>query len=242
MAGPEQHPLSAISRQLALGVGSLSFAPPVAFVYNPLVYARELHEAYNQRYGQSDKEVILLGMNPGPFGMAQTGIPFGDATMVREFLRLAGEVGRPTFEHPKRGVQGLACPRSEVSGTRLWSWAKEEFGTAERFFRRFFVANYCPLVFMAASGRNLTPDKLPPSERKCLFALCDNSLRQMVAVLKPRYVIGLGVFAAGRARDALGQTGITLGAILHPSPASPLANRGWAKRARQQLVQLGIGL
>jgi single-strand selective monofunctional uracil DNA glycosylase len=181
-------------------------------------------------------------MNPGPFGMAQTGVPFGDATMVRDFLGLTGQVSRPEPEHPKRRVQGLSCPRSEVSGTRLWGWAREEFGTPERFFLRFFVANYCPLVFMETSGRNLTPDKLPAGEQRCLFALCDEALRETIAVLKPRHVVGLGAFAAGRAREALGLTGVFLGAILHPSPASPLANRGWAGRARQQLVELGIGL
>ena len=96
-------------------------------------------------------------MNPGPFGMAQTGIPFGDVTMVRDFLGIDGAVGRPEREHPKRRVEGMACARSEVSGTRLWGWARDEFGTAEHFFGRFFVANYCPLVFMEASARNLDP-------------------------------------------------------------------------------------
>jgi single-strand selective monofunctional uracil DNA glycosylase len=233
-------PLAEVSRDLSRRVGELGFAAPVACVYHPLEYARVLHEAYLGRYGQAGKEVLLLGMNPGPFGMAQTGIPFGDVAMVRDFLGLEGPVGRPAREHPKRPVQGMACTRGEVSGTRLWGWAKQDFGTAERFFARFFVANYCPLVFMESSGRNLTPDKLPLREQAPLFAACDEALRQTVAILRPRLVVGVGAFARARAECALDGIGVAIGTILHPSPASPLANRGWAEQARKKLIELGI--
>jgi single-strand selective monofunctional uracil DNA glycosylase len=234
------NPLAAVSRALCRRVGRLAFSPPVAHVYNPLDYASELHESYLARYGQAPREVLLLGMNPGPFGMAQTGIPFGDVAMVRDFLGLGGKVGRPASEHPKRRIEGLGCARGEVSGSRLWGWAKADFGTPERFFARFFVANYCPLVFMEASGRNLTPDKLPTAEQGPLFAACDDALRETVALLRPRHVVGVGAFASERAKRALEGTGVALGTILHPSPASPLANRGWAAQARRQLAGLGI--
>jgi single-strand selective monofunctional uracil DNA glycosylase len=232
--------LIAISRTLAERVDGLAFAKPVAYVYNPLAYARAQHEAYLVRYGKAPKEVILLGMNPGPFGMAQTGVPFGDVAMVRDFLGLDGSVDRPAREHPKRPVEGMACARSEVSGTRLWGWAKGELGTAARFFERFFVANYCPLVFMEDSARNLTPDKLPAVEQTALFAACDEALRDTVAILRPRFVVGVGVFATLRARRALADTGLVIGTVLHPSPASPAANRGWAAQAHRQLTDLGI--
>ena len=236
------NPLVGVSRALCRRVGRLAFAPPVAWVGNPLDYARDPHEAYLVRYGQAPKEVLLLGMNPGPFGMAQTGIPFGDPTVVRDFLGLAGEVERPDSEHPKRPILGFACPRGEVSGARLWGWARDDFGVPERFFARFFVANYCPLAFMEASGRNLTPDKLLRAERDPLFAACDRALCDTVACLRPRHVVGVGAFAAERARLALAGTGIAVGAILHPSPASPAANRGWAAQIRRQLAGMGIAL
>jgi len=242
MKPPAKESLIEVSCTLSRRVGRLAFAQPVAYLYNPLDYARELHDAYLSVYGQSPKEVLLLGMNPGPFGMAQTGVPFGDVAMVRDFLGLSGAVGKPLPEHPKRKVEGLACARREVSGTRLWGWARDDFGTAERFFARFFVANYCPLVFMEASARNLTPDKLPQSEQRALFTACDKALRDTVAILRPRFVVGVGAFAALRARLALADTGITIGTILHPSPASPMANRGWAEQARRQLADQGIKL
>jgi single-strand selective monofunctional uracil DNA glycosylase len=181
-------------------------------------------------------------MNPGPFGMAQTGVPFGDVRMVRDWLRIEGDVRRASNEHPKRPVLGFACTRSEVSGSRLWGWAKERFKTPEAFFENHFVANYCPLVFMEQSGRNLTPDKLPASERISLFAACDEALRRIVKTLNPGFVIGVGAFAQERARQSLPDFNGVIGAILHPSPASPKANRGWAKLAEGELAELGIPL
>ncbi len=233
-------PLVSISRELARQVRGLRFGPPVSHVYHPLDYAAELHEAYLRRYGRPPRPVVLLGMNPGPFGMAQTGVPFGDPTVVRDWLGLRAAVGRPDREHPKRPVLGLDCPRGEVSGTRLWGWARDVYGTPERFFAQFFVANYCPLVFIEESGRNRTPDKLPAAEQEPLFAACDRALQRLVEVLQPRFVVGVGAFACGRSRVALMSTDVTVGTVLHPSPASPAANRGWAEVAERQLRELGV--
>ena len=234
--------LLTIAGDLAEEAGHLRFAAPVSHVYNPLEYAWDAHRQYLSRYGAAPKDVILLGMNPGPWGMAQTGVPFGEVGAVRDWLEINARIGRPDREHPKRRVEGLACTRSEVSGARLWSWARDTFSTPQRFFRRFFVANYCPLAFLEKSGRNRTPDKLPAVERKPLLEVCDRALRRTVEYLQPRWVIGVGAFAEGRARAALDDHQVVIGRILHPSPASPAANRGWANRASAELRQLGIEL
>ncbi|AGA90630.1 uracil DNA glycosylase superfamily protein [Thioflavicoccus mobilis 8321] len=231
-----------IARRLCDEVSALSFGPPVAYVYNPLVYARASHETYLRRFGVGRPQVVLLGMNPGPFGMAQTGVPFGDLTMVRDWLGIEAAVDRPEREHPKRPVAGFQCRRGEVSGQRLWGWARARFESPERFFEQFFVANYCPLAFLEEGGRNRTPDALPKAERETLFAACDRGLRAMVEVLAPAYVIGIGQFAANRALDALNGLDVSIGRILHPSPASPAANRGWAEQAEAGLRELGVML
>jgi single-strand selective monofunctional uracil DNA glycosylase len=186
--------------------------------------------------------VLFLGMNPGPFGMAQTGVPFGEVASVRDFLGVTGRVGRPAREHPKRPVQGFACPRSEVSGRRFWGWARATFGTPERFFATCFVANYCPLLFLEESGRNRTPDELRGDERRSLFAACDRALLRSVAALRPRLVIGIGRFAERRAREALAALDVEVAGIPHPSPASPAANRGWEGVVRRELRALGVAL
>ena len=234
--------LVAISRSLSKQVGKLEFGPPVHTVYNPLYYARAPHEAYLERYGRGPKEVVLVGMNPGPFGMAQTGVPFGDVAMVRDWMGISGSVGKPKPEHPKRPVLGFQCARSEISGSRLWGWAKQRFETAERFFERFFVVNYCPLCFMDEGGRNLTPDKLPAREHRALFAACDAALAKIISELRPALCVGVGAFAQRRLESALEGTRTRIGCILHPSPASPKANRGWAAYAEAELRALGVKL
>jgi len=234
--------LVGIARELAEEAGPLHFTAPVTHVYNPLDYAWEAHAQYLARYGSTPKQVLFLGMNPGPWGMAQTGVPFGEVGAVRGWLKIDATIGRPHPEHPKRPVEGLACTRSEVSGARLWGWARDVFGTPERFFDRFFIANYCPLAFLEESGRNRTPDKLPAAEKIPLLAVCDRALRRSVEHLQPEIVVGVGAFAEGRARAALDGVEVAIGRMLHPSPASPAANRGWAEQATRELRELGIEL
>ncbi len=233
-------PLLGIADRLVRDLRSLRFGPPVTHVYNPLDYARAAHADYVERYGRGRREVLLLGMNPGPWGMAQTGVPFGHVPLVRDWLGIDEPVGKPDPEHPKRPVLGFACPRSEVSGARLWGWARDAFGVPERFFARFFIANYCPLCFMESTGRNRTPDKLPAAEREPLFRFCDRALLHTFEHFRPRLVIGIRGFAEARSRAALAGTDVTIGRILHPSPASPAANRGWAEAATAQLAAFGI--
>lgn len=223
-------------------LAKLHFAAPVTHVYNPLEYAAVPYAEYMSRYGTGKKEAVFLGMNPGPWGMAQTGVPFGVVSLVRDWMGIIGSVGKPNHEHAQRRVEGFACRREEVSGLRLWGWAKSTFETPSRFFRRFFVANYCPLMFLECSGRNRTPDQLPAAEREPLLAVCDAALRRLVESLEPRCVVGVGKFAKQRARVALAEFDVRVIGILHPSPASPQANRGWAECAVRQLEEGGIRL
>ena len=228
------------TRELARAVDEFSFAAPVTHVYNPLDYARAPHKAYVDRFGNGRKRVLFLGMNPGPFGMAQTGIPFGEVAHVRDWMGISARVARPAFEHPKRPVDGFACARSEVSGARLWGAISGHWGTPERFFADHYVINYCPLLFVEESGRNRTPDKLPAAEKDPLFEVCDRHLRRLVDLFEPECLVGVGAFARDRARRVLGEDGPRIETVLHPSPASPLANRGWKEAAEKQLRALGI--
>jgi single-strand selective monofunctional uracil DNA glycosylase len=230
--------LIASAARLADELRLLPFSPPVACTYRPLDYAWEPHRTYLERFGRGPKRVLFLGMNPGPFGMAQTGVPFGEIAATRDWLHISGNVGQPTVEHPKRPISGFACTRSEVSGKRVWGLFADRFGSADAFFQDHLVINYCPLVWMNATGANLTPDKLPAAEMAPVEAACIQHLGDVIEFLQPQYLIGIGVFAEERLRRT--GAGGTIGRILHPSPASPLANRGWGEAATRQLEELGV--
>ncbi len=238
---PAEHPLITAALKLRETLRPQRFETPISHVYNPLDYAWAPHEIYLRRFGSGRKRVVLLGMNPGPWGMAQTGVPFGEIPAVRDWMGIKAPVERPPKEHKKRPILGFDTVQSEVSGRRLWGLFAERFGTPEAFFKDHFVANYCPLVFMEASSRNFTPDKLPAAERNALEAACDEHLQAVVAALEPEWLIGVGGFAEAQ---ALKQTQhfpkLKTGRILHPSPASPAANRDWAGVATRQLKELGV--
>ena len=228
------------AKRLRDAVAGLEFTPPVTHTYNPLEYAWSSHAGYLRRFANRPKRVVFLGMNPGPFGMAQTGVPFGEIAAVRDWLRLKAPVGKPRVEHPRRPITGFSCARSEVSGQRLWGLFAARFRTPERFFAEHIVMNYCPLAFVEGSGRNRTPDKLPPAEKSALFAACDAHLRAVVEALRPEWLIAVGDFAFKRAVLAFPNGAPRLGRILHPSPASPAANRDWAAVVTRQLEELGV--
>ena len=222
-------------------LNKLRFVDPVTHVYNPLDYAHQPHSQYVQTFAKRGVEALFLGMNPGPFGMAQTGVPFGEIEHVRDWMGISGEVDQPDIVHPKRPIEGFSCQRSEVSGQRVWSWAKDRFGEAANFFDRFYVHNYCPLVFMADTGRNITPDKLSKAERDAVYGLCDQLLADIVAAMQPKRIIGVGGFAEAAAKRVVGDT-LPVNRILHPSPASPAANRDWRGTVEKELTAMGITL
>lgn len=228
---------------LSAALSDLRFSAPVTHVYNPLDYAVAAHDQYLLMWGEQPqpRRVIFLGMNPGPFGMVQVGVPFGEVSIVHDWLRINAPIRQPQQMNPKRPIEGWACTRSEVSGRRLWGLFRERFGQPEVFFAEHFVANYCPLAFFN-EARNVTPDKLPASEMAPLLEACDSHLRTLVETMQPEWVVGVGAYAQAQAERALATNShqARIGRVLHPSPASPAANRGWAEAATKQLIEQGI--
>ena len=234
--------LIAAGRELADELRPLRFSDPVTHTYLTLDYAAAGNEAYLEKFGGGRKRVLMLGMNPGPYGMAQTGVPFGEIAAVRDWMGLSPEIGQPADEHPKRKILGMACPKSEVSGRRLWGLFSGKFPHAGEFFKDHLVMNFCPLVWMKDTGANLTPDKIRAAEMTAVDVACQKHLRRVIEVLTPEFLIGVGGYAESQlvaAKEALGLVAAT-GKILHPSPASPAANRGWAEVAERQLREMGV--
>lgn len=233
--------LVTLAEQLRDAVDQLTFCPPVACTYNPLRYAWDPHRRYLERYGRGRKRVVFMGMNPGPYGMTQTGVPFGEIAAVRDWLKISGRVERPAIEHPKRPITGFECTRSEVSGRRLWGLFASRFGSPDAFFREHFVLNYCPLVWMSETGANVTPDKLPAASQAAVNSVCEASLRRALERLQPEYAVGIGGFAAQRlATVTRPDDPWEVMQVLHPSPASPAANRDWAGAVTRSLEAAGV--
>ena len=231
----------AAADELSDAMEQLSFAPPVAFTYNPLVYARAGHETYIRRFASTTKRALFLGMNPGPFGMAQTGVPFGEIPAVTLWMGITAPIGQPPAMHPKRPVQGFSCPRSEVSGRRLWGLFEELYGSAENFFSQAYVANYCPLIWMSESGANIPPTQLPRAQAEQIDSACQHHLVRLIRALQPSCLIGVGAYATEQLRkaaDVIPEKSFVLGTILHPSPASPLSNKCWPDKPKQQLYDI----
>lgn len=230
-----------ISRRLTERLKPLCFST-ADYVYLPTEYARLPHERYLKKFGSGKKRVLMLGMNPGPWGMAQTGVPFGEIPAVRDWMGISGKVGKPDPEHPKRPITGFDCERSEVSGRRLWGLFSDRYPVASDFFVDHFICNYCPLVWMSPTGANITPDKLLKAEMEPVEEACMEHLIEVVDLMKPEFLIGVGAYAETKLKAAAEAVGSTanLGRVLHPSPASPAANRGWAEAATKQLKEHGV--
>ena len=152
----------------------LNYPEIVEYIYNPLSYAISPHTDFVEKYANSTpKPVMFLGMNPGPWGMAQTGVPFGEVQLVKNWLGICGKVEKPDVEHPKKPIKGFSSSRREVSGERFWTFFSKICKTPEVFFRNCIVYNHCPLVYMNKSGKNLTPPDLSIQARNQVLTLCD---------------------------------------------------------------------
>ena len=181
-------------------------------------------------------------MNPGPWGMAQTGVPFGSVPYARDWLAVKGEIGEPSRQHPKRPVLGWGCSRVEVSGRRLWSLLESIYGSARKMAREMVVLNYCPLLLLRANGdrcRNLPIDKVRSAGE--LTECCDENLDAVLSAMQPEVAIGVGAWATSKL-ERVAPPGMVVGRMLHPSPASPLANRMFEEAARTVLSEHGVHL
>jgi len=234
------------TRRFSSEVGALRFTFD-GYIYNPLEYAWSAHELYLRRYVKQKAAVLMLGMNPGPFGMAQTGVPFGEVHAVRDWMGIEVPVAKPDREHPARPIVGFAIQRSEVSGQRLWGLMQERFVTAQRFFSNHAVMNYCPLVFVdpGKTGRNIVPEKLPKPEREALETVCDAYLADVIRYIQPKFLVGIGKYAEAKLKVVAGAMELGTNApqvlsVLHPSPGNPQANAGWGTKVSARLEEVGI--
>ena len=238
----------ALSARCDLAIKQIEMNSEVAHATNPLDYAWPHHVQYLEQWGGLGANVLLLGMNPGPWGMAQTGVPFGATDVAQQFLAIQPrDLVTPSNAHPKRPIEGMALERQEVSGSRLWNLMEQHYGTATATFERIFVVNHCPLLLLGERGQNITPNKVPKSIIEPVLDACDDHLKAVVDIMGIDRIIGIGKYAEDRARKAFnapkkgegitasGRT-IIIDTCWHPSPASPLANKNESADWRANVV------
>lgn len=245
--------LAGATRQLADALDQIQ--PPEGIrVYNPLVYGRVAHERYLSLAASGPRPVLFVGMNPGPHGMVQTAVPFGDVVNARAIQALAGSVeGAPLIDRERlpalahlRPIEGYSFARKEVSGTRFWSEFAPVFAAAgptrDRLLstlRSAFVLNICPLAFFGAvdplkgprsPAANITPDKLPKPYREQVLAPCREYFGVVLRSLRPWGLVCFGGWAEKLAatwvRDIDGQPP-RVEKVHHPSPRVLNTAAGW---------------
>lgn len=191
----------------------------VQYVYNPVDYAYAGYSRYVRKYLKSSKKILFVGLNPGPYGMCQTGIPFGDVSTVKEWMELEMDISKPLDECPKKPVDGLKCTTVEQSGKRFWGFFKKKCGAADNFFRNAFVINYCPIAFFDRSGKNVTPNELEVSSREELEKICDEYLEKVVEMVKCEIIICVGRYAEHKVKSIfIDNSEINILYMKHPSP------------------------
>ena len=220
-------------RALSSSLDALVPESPV-LTYNVLSYAWDNHEAYLRMALGKGAGTVMLGMNPGPYGMAQTGVPFGAVSFVRTYLGIDGKVGHPANESPLRPIVGMDIRRDEASGKAVWTMASH-YGSRDEFLSRCTVLNYCPLLFLDEKGRNFTPDCLQRDFRSKIEDLCTASLSSILAILSPSSVIALGRFAEGKAKAC---TSASVYYFPHPSPLNPSSYSFWKEKALEELRRI----
>ncbi|CAK1583332.1 unnamed protein product [Parnassius mnemosyne] len=217
----------------------------VKCVYNPTIYARYTFEMYVRKYCNSIKPIMYFGMNPGPFGMSQTGVPFGEVSSVRDWLGIEGPVGKPPKEVESRPVRGFACTRTEISGKRFWGLLKEICGTPEKFFETSFVYNYLNQQWMKSNGCNLTPGDFKVSEMKALYEICDQTFIRVLELYKVQTIVAVGKFCETRAHKAIEEhlpsksRTIKVLYLPHPSPRT-VNNNDWDQKAKEYLIKYDL--
>ncbi|XP_071451729.1 single-strand selective monofunctional uracil DNA glycosylase-like isoform X1 [Hetaerina americana] len=236
--------LLAIECALSNCLNDLKFTSPVSYVYNPLDYAFHLHSMFVKKYCDSTKRLLFLGMNPGPWGMAQTGIPFGEVSMVRDWFELNAVVGRPLREHPQRLVRGLSCHRSETSGRRFWGLLRRICSTPECALANAVVYNHCPLLLLSESGRNITPAELKKEQLDLIRKPCDAALVNVLRLLHVGVIVAIGKYAETRAKFVLRENPdlkehIMIFYLPHPSPRN-FGIKDWEGSSIELFQNLGI--
>ncbi|XP_037927861.1 single-strand selective monofunctional uracil DNA glycosylase-like [Teleopsis dalmanni] len=210
----------------------------ITHIYNPVEYAADLHCEYLRKYLDRPKRVVFLAVHPEQNGMAQTGVPFGNVSTVRDMMKLCGEVKQPNRLHPKHPVLGLNCHINEPSGVRFWGLMDKIAGSLDTFSEQCFVHTFCPLLFFNEYGRTIEPCVLPFEIKYPMRDLLVEALCKEMKLVQPEIIVVTGNYVYnGLQRSELYAK--TLLVMTNPHPWVP-NNHNWVRRSERWLYQYDI--
>jgi Uracil DNA glycosylase superfamily. len=232
--------LEAITREFCLATEELFPFKEEMISVNVFSYAIDPFLEYLEKAERGSVRTLYLGMNPGPYGMYRTGIPFCDFVTKREFLKITASVDETFIDVDAVRGEKPDEKRREVSGMRLWGLFESVYHSPERFFSSSLVLSYSPLIFFRSEGRraNIALSDVKSLDRKRIEKVSDEFLKRYIKELKCDTLVGIGDYAHRalvRCSD-----GERLLKIAHPSPANPAANGDWAGRTYCYLKSEGV--
>ncbi|KAF7991960.1 hypothetical protein HCN44_010761 [Aphidius gifuensis] len=209
-----------IELNLSINLDKLNYNNPIDYIYCPIIYAKTVHFNYLNKYCRDKKNIMILGMNPGPWGMSQTGVPFGEINIVIDWLKINGHIDKPKRQHEQRQVDGFSCKRSEISGRKFWSLFKKLSNNPDTFFRHCFLRNFFKptIIIIIIAG----------PEQKKLQEFCDQALIEVIKILDVKVIIGVGRFSEQRAKKVVKTAKLSTKVLwmIHPSPRATIG-KNW---------------
>lgn len=210
------------------------------FIYNPLEYCLDPFIQYLEKGGEK-RDIVFLGMNPGPFGMMQNGIPFGASNFVNNYLNIEKDFDKQKIEkeHPKYKIIGKNIERQEISGTKLWGLIQSFYPDSNTFLENQIVLNYLQLAILdKEKGKNITPDKLNKDVRTKIENICDNQLREILDILESKVLIGVGKYSYDSLLRVKKNEKVIK--INHPSPLNARYFKTWTEDTKKLLIDENI--
>lgn len=123
---------------------------------------------YRKFYDDMNRRHLILGINPGRFGAAVTGVPFTDTK------RLQSECG----------LTVNAAATHEPSATFVYEVIKN-FGGVEKFYGHFYINSICPLGFTKTNEKGRDVNYNYYDSRELTLAVKDfmvTSLKKQIAM------------------------------------------------------------
>jgi len=228
----------------------LAALPPVGdlVALDPTRYCRSAWAAYLQMAARLGC-VLVVGMNPGPHGMAQTGVPFTDPWIVDELDLQAPRADVPpadipavgSWRHRSHRARGVLGSKREESAKRLWPLLREICApyaavgpsadkiaeATRRVCNEVLLVNALPICWLDPAGKNVSAEQVekraPAQVREGLRDLVNEWLQAVADILRPAAVIGVGRWAREFVTDLDVDHFVEIpfrDGIKHPSPSA----------------------